>query len=129
MQRAAGSRPRLRRRRLPHGLTQLETAVRLKLDLTVLIVRDDGYGMIRWKQAEMGFEDFGMGLTNPDFVRLRGSLGPTATGRPPRPGSTGTLTALPPNRRGVHVSIWRSTTPTTTACSAKQELETLTAGL
>jgi acetolactate synthase I/II/III large subunit len=29
------------------------------LDLTVLILRDDAYGMIRWKQADMGFADFG----------------------------------------------------------------------
>ena len=29
---------------------ELETAVRLGLDLTVLVVRDDGYGMIRWKR-------------------------------------------------------------------------------
>ena len=30
---------------------EMETAVRLKLDITVLILRDDAYGMIRWKQA------------------------------------------------------------------------------
>ena len=30
---------------------ELETAVRLKLDLVVLIIEDDAYGMIRWKQA------------------------------------------------------------------------------
>ncbi|WP_231883804.1 thiamine pyrophosphate-dependent enzyme, partial [Alcanivorax sp. HI0044] len=28
---------------------ELETAVRLKLDIVVLILRDDGYGMIKWK--------------------------------------------------------------------------------
>jgi len=28
-----------------------ETAVRLRLDLVVLILQDDAYGMIRWKQA------------------------------------------------------------------------------
>ena len=30
---------------------ELETAVRLGLDLVVLILRDDAYGMIKWKQA------------------------------------------------------------------------------
>ena len=30
---------------------ELETAVRLEMDLVVLILRDDAYGMIRWKQA------------------------------------------------------------------------------
>ncbi|MDB5694023.1 MAG: thiamine pyrophosphate enzyme domain protein TPP-binding, partial [Alphaproteobacteria bacterium] len=39
---------------------EMETAVRLKLNLTVLILRDDSYGMIRWKQANMGFADWGL---------------------------------------------------------------------
>src|SRR5258707_2212948 len=47
---------------------ELETAVRLKLDLVVLIVEDWAYGMIRWKQAVDGFADFGMIFGNPDFV-------------------------------------------------------------
>ncbi|MGC1548508.1 MAG: acetolactate synthase large subunit [Rhodanobacter sp.] len=47
---------------------ELETAVRLKMDLVILLVRDDAYGMIRWKQAEMGYVDYGMTFGNPDFV-------------------------------------------------------------
>jgi acetolactate synthase-1/2/3 large subunit len=47
---------------------ELETAVRLGLDLVVLIVEDSAYGMIRWKQAVDGFSDFGMTFGNPDFV-------------------------------------------------------------
>ena len=35
---------------------ELETAVRLKLNLTVLILNDSAYGMIRWKQANMGLK-------------------------------------------------------------------------
>ncbi|WP_163783401.1 acetolactate synthase large subunit [Myxococcus vastator] len=54
---------------------ELETAVRLGLDLTVVVVRDDGYGMIRWKQGEMGLPDFGMALGNPDFVRYAEAYG------------------------------------------------------
>ena len=34
---------------------ELETAVRLKLDLVVMILRDDAFGMIRWKQENMNF--------------------------------------------------------------------------
>ncbi|MCY1405180.1 Acetolactate synthase [compost metagenome] len=34
----------------------------------MVILRDDGYGMIRWKQANMGFTDFGLDYGNPDFV-------------------------------------------------------------
>jgi len=49
---------------------ELETAVRLKLDLVILLLHDNAYGMIRWKQADMGFADFGMEFNNPDFVKF-----------------------------------------------------------
>ncbi len=54
---------------------EMETAVRLKLDLVVLILRDDAYGMIRWKQADMDLPDFGLQFGNPDFVRYAESYG------------------------------------------------------
>jgi len=54
---------------------ELETAVRLGLDLVVLIVEDHAYGMIRWKQAAEGFADFGMSFGNPDFVAYAESYG------------------------------------------------------
>ncbi|MBD3645760.1 MAG: acetolactate synthase large subunit [Alcanivorax sp.] len=54
---------------------ELETAVRLKLDLVVLILRDDGYGMIKWKQSDMDFQDFGLDFGNPDFVDYARSYG------------------------------------------------------
>ncbi|GAB2510212.1 acetolactate synthase large subunit [Microbulbifer agarilyticus] len=54
---------------------ELETAVRLKLDLVVLILRDDGYGMIKWKQSHMDFDDFGLDFGNPDFVTYAKSYG------------------------------------------------------
>lgn len=54
---------------------EMETAVRLKLNLTVLIVNDNGYGMIRWKQADMGFKDWGLTYGNPDFVKYAESYG------------------------------------------------------
>lgn len=47
---------------------ELETCVRLRQDLVILLLRDDAYGMIRWKQAEMGYADYGMEFGNPDFV-------------------------------------------------------------
>ncbi|MEX0281891.1 MAG: acetolactate synthase large subunit [Arenibacterium sp.] len=56
---------------------EMETAVRLGLNLTVLILRDDSYGMIRWKQANMGFEDWGLSYGNPDFVAYAESYGAT----------------------------------------------------
>jgi len=54
---------------------EMETAVRLKLNITVLILNDNSYGMIRWKQANMGFEDWGLTYNNPDFVKYAESYG------------------------------------------------------
>jgi acetolactate synthase-1/2/3 large subunit len=48
---------------------ELETAVRLKLHIVVIILRDDAYGMIKWKQSNMEFENFGLDYGNPDFVK------------------------------------------------------------
>ncbi len=55
----------------------METAVRLGLDLVVLVLNDSAYGMIRWKQAEMGLQDFGLQFNNPDFVKYAESYGAT----------------------------------------------------
>lgn len=41
---------------------ELETAVRLQMNLVILILRDDAYGMIKWKQAGMRLPDFGLDL-------------------------------------------------------------------
>jgi acetolactate synthase I/II/III large subunit len=54
---------------------ELETAVRLKLNLVILILEDSAYGMIRWKQAVDHFPDFGLTFGNPDFVRYAESYG------------------------------------------------------
>ncbi len=54
---------------------EMETAVRLGLDLIVLILNDNAYGMIKWKQANMGFENFGLDFGNPDFVKYAESYG------------------------------------------------------
>lgn len=54
---------------------ELETAVRLKLNLVVLILNDGAYGMIRWKQAVDAFPDFGLTFGNPDFVRYAEAYG------------------------------------------------------
>ena len=69
---------------------EMETAIRLKLDLVVLILNDNAYGMIKWKQANMGFENYGLDLGNPDFVKYAESYG--ATGH--RLAATDELTGL-----------------------------------
>jgi acetolactate synthase-1/2/3 large subunit len=56
---------------------EMETAVRLGLNLVVLILEDSAYGMIRWKQAVDKFPDWGLTFGNPDFVRYAESYGAT----------------------------------------------------
>jgi acetolactate synthase-1/2/3 large subunit len=53
----------------------METAVRLKLNLVVLVLEDNAYGMIRWKQRADGFTDWGLTFGNPDFVAYAASYG------------------------------------------------------
>jgi acetolactate synthase I/II/III large subunit len=54
---------------------EMETAVRLGLNLTVIVLNDHAYGMIKWKQEDMGFDDFGLDYKNPDFVKYAESYG------------------------------------------------------
>lgn len=53
----------------------LETAVRLKLNLVSLVLVDNGFGMIKWKQEADNFKNFGLDFGNPDFVKLAESFG------------------------------------------------------
>jgi acetolactate synthase I/II/III large subunit len=54
---------------------ELETAVRLGQDLVVLVLRDDAFGMIKWKQRHEDYPVYGMDTGNPDFVRYAESYG------------------------------------------------------
>jgi len=56
---------------------ELETAVRLKLNLITIIFNDNGYGMIKWKQAAQDLSDFALDFNNPDFVMYANSYGAT----------------------------------------------------
>ena len=81
---------------------ELETAVRLNLDLVIIILNDSAYGMIKWKQEGMGFENFGLDYNNPDFVKYAESFG--ATGH--RPESASELQSIlreALSTSGVHV--------------------------
>ncbi|GJM20649.1 MAG: acetolactate synthase large subunit [Planctomycetota bacterium] len=53
----------------------LETSVRLGLDLVVLILRDDTYGFIRWKQKMEGFAEHALSFGNPDYVKYAEAYG------------------------------------------------------
>lgn len=54
---------------------EMETAIRLKVNLTVLLLNDNGYGMIKWKQAGQDLPSFGLDLGNPDFVKYAEAYG------------------------------------------------------
>lgn len=54
---------------------EMETAVRLNLNLVILIINDSAYGMIKWKQAQEGFTDYGLDYGNPDFVTYAQAYG------------------------------------------------------
>ncbi|EEE36045.1 acetolactate synthase (large subunit) IlvB1_2 [Rhodobacteraceae bacterium KLH11] len=56
---------------------EIETAVRLELDLIVVVFNDNGLGMIAMKQKADGYDRFGVGFNNPDFVTFAQSFGAT----------------------------------------------------
>jgi len=56
---------------------EMETAVRLDLNLVVTVLNDNSYGMIRWKQSQAGFADWGLEFNNPDFIQYAQSYGAT----------------------------------------------------
>lgn len=81
---------------------EMETAVRLNLNLVVLVLNDNSYGMIRWKQGDAGFPDWGLEYNNPDFVAYAEAYG--AKGH--RVSKTGELTGLIQScfkKGGVHL--------------------------
>lgn len=54
---------------------EIETALRMKLNLVVMILNDSAYGMIRWKQEIAEFDDWGLEFNNPDFVKYAQAYG------------------------------------------------------
>ena len=57
------------------NVQELETAVRLRAKVTVVVWRDDGYGLIDWKQRNEFGRRFGVTFGNPDFTALARSFG------------------------------------------------------
>ncbi len=53
----------------------LATAVQEKLPLTVLVVNDEGYGMLRFDEEERFGRTFAADLETPDFVKLAEAFG------------------------------------------------------
>ncbi len=69
------------------NVQELETMVRAGVRATIVVWRDDGYGLIDWKQRVEFGRTFGVDFGNPDLVTLAGAFGIRAF----RPGSAGEL--------------------------------------
>jgi acetolactate synthase-1/2/3 large subunit len=54
---------------------ELETAVRLRTAITIVVWEDHAFGSIAWKQRKRFGESFGTEFTNPDLVALAESFG------------------------------------------------------
>lgn len=54
---------------------EMETALRYNIPVVVLVLNDDAFGFIKWKQQSMGFSNFGLDYGNPDFVKYAKSYG------------------------------------------------------
>jgi acetolactate synthase-1/2/3 large subunit len=77
---------------------ELETAKRIGANITVVVWRDDGYGLIDWKQRNEFGRPFGVEFGNPDFVDYARSFGIAGF----RPSSAADL--LPTLRRALDVA-------------------------
>jgi thiamine pyrophosphate-dependent acetolactate synthase large subunit-like protein len=58
---------------------ELATVVQERALVTIVLVDDGGYGMLRFDQARVGNEAFGVDLVGPDFAALAASFGLPAT--------------------------------------------------
>lgn len=56
------------------NLWDLETIVRMKLDLVIVVLNNSSYGMIKWKQGGGWFDEFGLDFWNPDIIMLAESF-------------------------------------------------------
>ncbi len=54
---------------------EIETALRLKVPIVILIWNDGGYGLIKWKQMNAYGRPSHVDFTNPDFVRYAEAFG------------------------------------------------------
>ena len=77
---------------------ELATAVQERLDITVVVVNDGGYGMLRYDEDERYGERFAVDLATPDFVALAKAFG--AHARAATPAQIGDAVAWSLGRRG-----------------------------
>ncbi len=81
---------------------EIETAIRMGIDAVIMILRDDAYGMIEWKQESMGLAPFGLKFRNPDFVKYAQAYGAHGH-RVEKAGELSILLKKAYDQGGVHV--------------------------
>ena len=54
---------------------EMETAIRYHIPIVVLLLNDNAFGFVKWKQRNLNLEEFGLDLSNPDFVKYAESFG------------------------------------------------------
>ena len=57
------------------NVQELETAVRLRCDMVIVIFDDSKFGLIEWHENKKFDASFGVDFMNPDFVKLAESFG------------------------------------------------------
>jgi acetolactate synthase-1/2/3 large subunit len=57
------------------NVQDLETAVRLKLSMAIVIFNDGGYNLIKWKSMKKFGTSYGIDFSNPDFIKLAEAFG------------------------------------------------------
>jgi len=81
---------------------ELETAVRQRLNLVVMVLNDGGLGMIRMKQASDGYATFDVDFGNPDLAALADAYGAHGH-RVTEPNAVGSILHSAFAEGGVHV--------------------------
>ena len=57
------------------NLQDLETAVRMKLNMAIVVFNDSSYNLIKWKSMKKFGTSYGVDFTNPDFVKVAEGFG------------------------------------------------------
>jgi len=57
------------------NLQDLETAVRMKLNMAIVVFNDSSYNLIKWKSMKKFGASYGVDFTNPDFIKVAEGFG------------------------------------------------------
>jgi acetolactate synthase-1/2/3 large subunit len=57
------------------NLQDLETAVRMKLNIAIVVFNDSSYNLIKWKSMKKFGDAYGVDFTNPDFIKVAEGFG------------------------------------------------------